>query len=225
MEDPAIRLMRLAVGGATRPDSFTGMDRRFSAALDQMIAAAPPEVQQQMKIGSGYRSIERQRQLWEASDKSGKMVARPGGSQHKFGRAADLKYLGDEAKSWVHANAADYGLSFPMDYEPWHIELAGARGMSKPARQPAGPDERTPVDQGGGYVTAPEMAGTINPAEQLLQKITGGQGGQPGAFQYQPSWIENQDFGAKALLNDVFSGQNPMKRLAYQGLSKLFRVI
>jgi len=173
-----------------------------------------------MRVGSGYRSIARQQQLWDASDKSGKMVARPGQSQHNFGRAADLKYLGDEAKTWVHQNAANYGLNFPMSYEPWHIELAGARGMSSPARQPAGPDERTPVEQGGGYETAPEMAGKINPSQQLLQRITGGQ--QPGqGFEYQKSWIENDDFGAKAILSDVFSGQNPLKRLAYQGLSKV----
>jgi len=222
MEDPAIRLMRLAVGGATRPDSFSGMDAKFSGALARMIESAPPEVQKQMRIGSGYRSIERQQQLWDASDKSGKMVARPGRSQHNFGRAADLKYLGDDAKAWVHQNAANYGLNFPMSYEPWHIELAGARGMSNPARQPSGPDERTPA---AGYETAPEMAGTINPSQQLLQQIGDG-GQQPGSdMAYKPNWIENDDFGAKSILGDVFNGQNPLKRLAYQGLSKLFGVI
>jgi len=122
------RLEDLAIGGATRPDSFSGMDKEFYAALAALIAAAPPEIQQQLKVNSGFRSIERQKQLWEQSDKSGKMVARPGRSQHNHGRAADLKFLSPKAKEWVHANAAAHGLTFPMSWEPWHIELAGARG-------------------------------------------------------------------------------------------------
>ncbi len=220
MEDPAIRLMKLAVGGATRPDSFTGMDQRFSSALDRMIAAAPPDVGKQLRVGSGYRSIERQRQLWEASDKSGKMVARPGGSQHNFGRAADLKYLGGDAKSWVHQNAGNYGLAFPMDYEPWHIELAGARNMprnqSAEALQIAGSGIPQGPQASGEPLSAPQ-----NPAQAMLQ-LGSGVGQRQNDFQYQPSWIENKDFGGKAILNDIFSGQNPLRRLAYQGLSKLF---
>ncbi|KAB0678049.1 M15 family metallopeptidase [Aureimonas leprariae] len=124
---------RYAVGGATRPDSFTGMRPEFREALERMFIAAPPELG--LQVGSGYRSVERQRQLWEASDKSGRMVARPGGSRHNHGDAADLSASGlrldkasAAARDWVHQNAGAYGLSFPMSYEPWHVELAGARG-------------------------------------------------------------------------------------------------
>lgn len=124
-----------ATGGATRPDSFSGMNSNFSAALEAMFAQAPPEIQAQLRVGSGYRSNERQAQLWEeALQKYGspeaarKWVAPPGSSQHNHGNAADLKYLSPEAKAWAHANAAKYGLAFPLDNEDWHIELAGARG-------------------------------------------------------------------------------------------------
>ncbi len=124
---------RYAVGGARRPDSFTGMKPQFNAALQQLFTAAPAEYG--LQVGSGFRSIERQRELWNASDKSGRMVARPGGSRHNHGDAADLHAGGmrldkasPAARQWVHDNAAKYGLAFPMSWEPWHIELAGARG-------------------------------------------------------------------------------------------------
>jgi len=132
-----------ATGGAQRPDSFSGMAPEFNAALQRMFAEAPPEIQQQLRVGSGYRSTERQEQLWqEALAKYGspeaarKWVAPPGRSQHNHGNAADLKYLSPDAKAWAHANAAQYGLAFPLDNEDWHVELASARGGA-PAPQAA----------------------------------------------------------------------------------------
>lgn len=134
---------RYATGGATRPDSFTGMKPEFRSALEQLFTAAPADLG--LQVGSGYRSIERQRQLWEASDKSGRMVARPGGSRHNHGDAADLSAAGlrldkasPAARQWVHDNAAQYGLTFPMSWEPWHVELVGARGGKGVAARPAG---------------------------------------------------------------------------------------
>lgn len=132
-----------ATGGATRTDSFSGMNPEFSAALAQMFSTAPPEIQAQLRVGSGYRSPERQAQLWEEAlrkygspEVARKWVAPPGNSQHNHGNAADLKYLSPEAKAWAHANAAQYGLSFPLSNEDWHIELATARGGS--GHQPHG---------------------------------------------------------------------------------------
>lgn len=54
-------------------------------------------------------------------------VGLPGRSNHQHGNAADLGYGSDAVKQWVHANAAKYGLGFPMGHEPWHIEALGAR--------------------------------------------------------------------------------------------------
>lgn len=123
-------LDKFATGGATRPDSFSGMNPQFAAALTQMFENAPPNIQDQLRVSSGFRSIARQQQLWDASDKTGKMVARPGHSQHNHGMAADLQYLDPAARAWAQQNASKYGLAFPMSYEPWHVELAGARGQS-----------------------------------------------------------------------------------------------
>lgn len=139
-----------AVGGATRPDSFSGMTDDFGAALARMFAEAPPEIQAQLRVGSGYRSPERQGQLWrEAVAKYGseeearRWVAPPGRSQHNHGNAADLKFLSPDARAWVHANADRYGLSFPLSNEDWHVELASARGGAPHTAEPPAPGVQT----------------------------------------------------------------------------------
>lgn len=126
---------QFAVGGATRPDSFSGMNPQFSGALESLFSAAPPEIRQNLRVSSGYRSVQRQAELWEgALRKYGspaaarKWVAPPGNSGHNKRHAADLKYLSDAARKWTHANAAQHNLTFPLSNENWHIELAGARG-------------------------------------------------------------------------------------------------
>jgi hypothetical protein len=119
------------------PTHASGMNPAFQAALLNMFASAPPEIQQGFRIFSGYRSPERQAQLFNAAVKrygsvsaARKWVAPPGRSQHNNGMAADLRFASDAAKAWAHQNAAKYGLRFPMGHEPWHIELSSARGGS-----------------------------------------------------------------------------------------------
>ncbi len=121
-----------AVGGATRPDSFTGMSPDFAAALAQLVQSAPKGY---VQVSSGYRSPERQAQLWaDALKKYGnpqaarKWVAPPGSSKHNHGQAADLKFMNDMARQWVHDNAKNYGLHFPLSNENWHVEPVGSRG-------------------------------------------------------------------------------------------------
>ena len=91
-----------------------------------------------LKIGSGYRSYEKQKQLWEdalkkygSAEVARKWVAPPGSSYHNKGLAVDLhdensralgKEENQEATAWAHANAKKYGLHFRMGNEPWHIE-------------------------------------------------------------------------------------------------------
>ena len=115
---------------AARSDSFSRMNSRFSTALADMLAAAPPEIQSKLRISSGYRSVERQTQLFEAAlTKYGspaaarRWVAPPGHSMHNHGFAADLKYLSPAARQWAHANAERFGLVFPLSNENWHVEL------------------------------------------------------------------------------------------------------
>jgi hypothetical protein len=136
-------LKRFAVGGALRPDTFSGMNPQFTSALGQMFAAAPPEIQAQMRVTSGYRSPERQAQLWQGAlakygspEAARKWVAPPGKSQHNHGHAADMKWLSPMAMQWAHANAAKYGLAFPLKNENWHVELAGVRGGMPKTQNP-----------------------------------------------------------------------------------------
>lgn len=101
---------------------YTGMDSEFARRLRQMITDSGGRI----SVNSGYRSVEEQQILWDNSDKSGTWVAAPGSSNHNWGVAADLGFSAD-GEEWAHANAARYGLSFPMSYEPWHIEPTGVR--------------------------------------------------------------------------------------------------
>lgn len=94
-------------------------------------------------VTSGWRSYSSQLSLWNNStrpcNERGNWVACPGGSRHGFGIAADLSFNGtscsggwdcNSAATWVHANAANYGLNFRMSWEPWHIEPAQITGGS-----------------------------------------------------------------------------------------------
>jgi len=139
-----------AVGGAaSRPDSFTGLRPEFAGAVYQMVqdahAAGIP-----LQITSAYRSPEVQARLYEnaiakygSPEAARKWVAPPGRSQHNHGTAVDFAVNGSllrDANSpeaqWIAANAARYGLDVPMDWEPWQVELAGARGnaLTTPAQ-------------------------------------------------------------------------------------------
>lgn len=106
------------------------MQPRFANSLANLLNDVP-----QLGIMSGTRTIERQQELWDASDKTGRTVARPGGSQHNHGNAADLTWNGQrldsapkEVQDKVKVLAAQYGLKFPMSYEPWHVEDISTRG-------------------------------------------------------------------------------------------------
>lgn len=112
----------------------TGMSSGFESKLEKMLASLPKDLAGQITITSGFRSIERQQQLWQAAlEKYGsvaearKWVAPPGNSQHNKGNAADLGYGSDNARKWAHDNAGKFGLSFPLSNENWHVEDADAR--------------------------------------------------------------------------------------------------
>lgn len=140
---------RYAVGGAAaRPDSFTKLNQDYAARVAQMLQAADVELgPQALKITSAYRSPEVQARLYQqALAKYGspqaarKWVAPPGRSKHNAGLAVDFANaqgsLLRDAKSreaqWIAQNAARFGLSVPMSWEPWQVELAGARGGQTP---------------------------------------------------------------------------------------------
>lgn len=117
-----------ALPGSLRPDR--GEDRQAQAAFDAMKAAAARDGIT-LTENSHYRSVARQRQLWNASDKSGRWVARPGSSEHHTGLAFDIGTRGYRAGSsgnfqnspayrWLKENAYRFGFVQSMDWESWH---------------------------------------------------------------------------------------------------------
>lgn len=142
---------KYAVGGATRPDSFTGLNPDFSTALSQMLLAAEADLgPNALSITSAYRSPEKQAELYEAALKkygspaaARQWVAPPGRSMHNKGLAVDFGAAGggllrdpnSREAQWLKANAAKFGLDVPMSWEPWQVELAGAREGKKIAAE------------------------------------------------------------------------------------------
>jgi hypothetical protein len=101
----------------------------FQGALATMLGALPPELQGKVRIYSGYRTVERQAELWQdalkkygSAAEARKWVAPPGRSNHNHGVAVDLKFGSDDARKWVHDNADRFGLTFRLSNEDWHIE-------------------------------------------------------------------------------------------------------
>lgn len=144
-----------AIGGALRPDSFSAMTPGMQQGLFGLLQAADAELGPGLQVYSGYRSPERQAELWEgALEKYGspeaarKWVAPPGRSRHNTGQAADLKFNGTRidqlpeghpARSWLSSNVSQFGLSQPMSWEPWQVEQVGAReGLSYGSAVPQG---------------------------------------------------------------------------------------
>ena len=119
-----------------------GLDAGFGNKLVALMQNAPAGIREGLGLYSGARSNERQQQLWnDALKKYGspeaarKWVAPPGKSNHNHGTAADLSYNGKslaqapkEVVDWVHANAKNFGLKFPLSNENWHIEDDSTRG-------------------------------------------------------------------------------------------------
>lgn len=118
------------------------LNTQFYGALNNFMGANP-----NTSIVSGYRSPAQQAQLYAAAiQKYGspqaarQWVAPPGRSMHNKGLAVDLGYGGTKlgagdvgAIAKAHATAEDYGLTFPLSNENWHIEPIGGRNGTYPS--------------------------------------------------------------------------------------------
>ncbi|GGJ66073.1 putative carboxypeptidase YodJ [Anoxybacillus voinovskiensis] len=142
------------------PFSFseTNVEKRYmrleaARALEQLFAAAQKEGISLIAV-SGYRSYERQKELFdEEVKKNGKekavhAVAFPGQSEHQTGLAIDISSQSIKANltasfgdtnegKWVAVHAHEYGfiIRYPKgkeaitgyQYEPWHIRYVGQK--------------------------------------------------------------------------------------------------
>ena len=155
----------------------SGINPDFLSRLEALRRALPNNLGAQIGIKSGYRSPAHQAELYaRAVQKYGspqaarKWVAPPGHSQHNRGFAVDLSYGSPEAERAAHQLAAQYGLTFPMSYENWHIEPVGARGGGQFQASQTAPTGAAPAP-------TPE-----NSVADLLSKASfGGSESSPGA--------------------------------------------
>ena len=182
MADSAFSFPYRLTGGATRPDAISGLNPGFRAALVNLYNAAPPEVQKYLGLTSAYRNNAVQKVLWDASDKTGRTVAAPGHSQHNLGLAADFSGMGVKGAGrdpqsvidWVHQNAGQYGLTFPMSYEPWHVQpmknFTGDGGTAMASNVPVPtprPETPTPTPR-------PDMVAPPDNTRNMLASAFGG---------------------------------------------------
>lgn len=132
--------------------TLDGSDPVFAARVQQMIAASGGR----LYLKSGYRSPELQMQLWQqavqkygSEEAARKWVAKPEalggkGSNHTHGLAADIG--GDMGV--LHELAPKFGLWFPMEWEPWHVEIVGSREhANRDAYTPSPHGDPNPIDK------------------------------------------------------------------------------
>ena len=109
------------------PAAPGGLDPRLQGAVDALLVAGGGRIW----LESGYRTPERQRELWaDALGRYGDAeladdwVARPGTSMHERGLAVDIG--GDAEYAWRLVAELGLPLTRPMSWEPWHFELEAA---------------------------------------------------------------------------------------------------
>lgn len=203
-----------------RPDSYiTDLDPEFAGQLERFMGAVPG-----LTINSGARSIERQRQLWEQGLKkygtpeaTRKWVAPPGKSQHNRGGAVDLGYASDAARKMAHERAAEFGLTFPMAHENWHIEPIGGR-----SRQDA------PGGSISGRLAAAGVATEAPAGAAPSVQPAGAAYGQDMSFRRDSNPIAQQSadlfsgrYGGNDLMQDFLSGTNPLRRAVMSRLAEV----
>ena len=170
-----------AIGGATRPDSFTGMTPEMQSALFSMLQAADAELGAGMQVYSGYRSPELQARLYQdalakygSEAEARKWVAPPGRSKHNEGLAADLKWNGTRidqlpedhpARLWLSSNVGRHGLEQRMSWEPWQVEYAGSAPDVTPVQAPVEAGMPEPLDF-TTFAESPDFQGLAEIAAQ-----------------------------------------------------------
>jgi len=93
-------------------------------------------------ITSGYRSLAKQRTLYNRYRRGGPLAAAPGNSAHNFGLAVDIAFPGEPRTSrhyaTMHRIAKGYGLrplgAAQRAVDPYHVEVPEWRDWVRPAR-------------------------------------------------------------------------------------------
>lgn len=192
-DDPTTYLSSVLASGKAQ-SHIDGMASAFASKLAKMIASMPDNLKGSVTINSGFRSVERQQELWlDALRKYGspeaarKWVAPPGNSQHNKGNAADLGYSSEAARQWVQQNAGSFGLSFPLANENWHIEDADARNKETAAEIDRLTQAATRQADVYGQIT--QGARQYTDAQRFEQQALAMTGQQAAALRYEQEML------------------------------------
>jgi D-alanyl-D-alanine carboxypeptidase len=115
-----------AAAAAGTTAAVAGINADLASRLQQLRDAAQRDIGEAGRVTSGFRTFEDQARLYANRANNPNPVARPGFSQHERGLAADVAGS-DRFMQYVHAHAAEYGLSFPRANDPVHVQLANPR--------------------------------------------------------------------------------------------------
>lgn len=98
-----------------------------TARAFKKMAAAARKAGVSLEIKSGFRSHQRQKELYRAWREGwGNRAARPGFSNHESGRALDISLDRDGTYRWLRKNARRFGFTQTVRGEPWHWEFRGS---------------------------------------------------------------------------------------------------
>ncbi|MBI4088155.1 D-alanyl-D-alanine carboxypeptidase family protein [Candidatus Kaiserbacteria bacterium] len=178
-----------------------GLNAEFACRLARFLKTAEA-AGYNMRISSGFRTYAQQAALKAAKPT---LAARPGSSNHERGLAADLSPRG--ADRWAHANAAAYGLRYPIRGEPWHVEPSGGTsGGSSCGDLNAGPSINPGIAAPSSGI-ASAARDLLNPQQQMCPLPGGGQvpcsaianpgGQQPLAQGQQPQLQQPPQLGTQ----------------------------
>lgn len=95
-----------------------------TAKAFKKMAAAARKAGVELSIRSGFRSHERQKELYRAWREGwGNRAARPGFSNHESGRALDIDLDRDGTFAWLKKHGRRFGFRQTVRGEPWHWEF------------------------------------------------------------------------------------------------------
>ncbi len=113
------------------------LDRLLAKNARLIVEEFQRETGKRAVITSGYRSLAKQKKLYDAYRRGGPLAAAPGQSAHNYGFAVDIAIVGEPRSSrlyrTLHRIAARYGLT-PLQAEqlkldPYHLQVPNWRAL------------------------------------------------------------------------------------------------
>ena len=94
-----------------------------TAVAFKKMKAAAARAAVTLAINSGFRTMERQKELY-ADYRAGRghLAALPGHSNHQSGHALDLFVTDPKVRAWLEAHAGEFGFQRTIPSEAWHWE-------------------------------------------------------------------------------------------------------